>query len=125
MSDVDEPLGHQLLREASVNRKVNPRSSLVLAVAAAEVGFKRFAAKTLPDSGWILQLPAPPLLDMITAFPWERLGATINGKKPAIPELLKAELKKAVTLRNKIVHTGTPVLSSKTLDSVLTAVRDV
>jgi hypothetical protein len=125
LGEEDEPLGHQLLREASVNRKVNPRSSLVLAVAAAEVGFKRFAAKALPDSAWVLDLPAPPLFDMISAFPWEKLGVTINGKTPTIPDSLKAELKKAVTLRNKIVHTGTPVLSSDTLDSVLTSVRDL
>jgi hypothetical protein len=49
VEDVDEPLGHQLLREAAVNRPNNLRSSLVLAVVAAEVGFKQFVSKALPD----------------------------------------------------------------------------
>ena len=54
-----------------INR--NPRSSLILGVAAAEVGFKQFASKTLPDTAWLLEFPSPPLFDMLQKFPWKQL----------------------------------------------------
>ena len=121
---LDEPLGHELLREASANRKANPRSSLVLAVAAAEVSFKQFVARMVPDGAWILELPTPPLIDMLAAFPWLTLKAKINGKAVIIPDPIKNQLKKAIMLRNKIVHAGTVELKKETLDSVLTSVHD-
>ena len=80
LTDTDEPLGHELLREAILNRKANPRSSLVLAVAAAEVGFKQFAARVFPDAAWILELPTSPLTEMLAKFPWAALKEKISGK---------------------------------------------
>jgi hypothetical protein len=120
-----EPLGHELLREADVNRQSNPRSSLILGVVAAEVGFKQFASKTLPDTAWLLELPSPPLIEMLYKFPWEQLKLRINGKVPVVPESIIEELKKGVTLRNKIVHSGVANLSPDTLDSVLDAVKNL
>jgi hypothetical protein len=126
LGDLDEPLAHELLREATMNRKSNLRSSLVLAVAAAEVGFKQFATKALPDSGWILSLPAPPLVDMLSSFPWAKLNFQVNGKLlSAIPDVIKRDMKKWVGIRNKIVHAGSVILTSETLDSALTSIRDL
>lgn len=126
LGDLDEPLGHQLLREAAANRKDNLRSSLVLAVVAAEVGFKQFASNTFPDTDWILEkLPSPPLNTMLQVFPWPKLGVLINGKVPSIPDSIQGVLKKAVTLRNQIVHLGVANLEVETVDSVITAVRDL
>jgi hypothetical protein len=121
----DEPLGHELLREANVNRNHNPRSSLILGVAAAEVGFKQFASKTFPDTAWLLELPSPPLIEMLYKFPWEQLKLRINGKVPAVPESIIEELRKGVTLRNKVVHSGVADLSRDTLNSVLDTVKNL
>jgi hypothetical protein len=122
--ELDEPLGHELLREAAANQKHNLRSSLVLAVAAAEIGFKQFASKAFPDTDWILQnLPSPPLDKMLQFFPWSKLGVKIYGKVPSIPDPITSELRKAVKLRNEIVHLGAPKgatkLKGETVDSVL------
>jgi len=127
LGDLDEPLAHELLREAATNRKENPRSSLVLAVVAAEVGFKQFASKSFPDADWILEkLPSPPLDKMLQAFPWSKLDVHINDKVPRIPDSIQNELKKAVLLRNQIVHSGVHTkLKVETVDSVLIAVRDL
>jgi hypothetical protein len=108
MKGTDEPLGHELLREADENRRNNPRSSLILGVAAAEVGFKQFASKSLPDTAWLLELPSPPLVEMLQKFPWEQLKLRINGKIPAVPDSIINELKKGVNLRNTIIHSGVP-----------------
>jgi len=127
LGELDEPLGHQLLREAAVNRKNNNlRSSLVLAVVAAEVGFKQFASRVFPDTDWILEnLPSPPLVKMLKVFPWPRLGLAINGRVPSVPDSIESELAKAVNLRNQIVHAGAGKLKAETVDSALTSVSDL
>jgi len=127
LGDLDEPLAHELLREAAASGEKSLRSSLVLAVVAAEVGFKQFASKVFPDTEWILEkLPSPPLETMLKTFPWSKLSVQVNGKVPSIPDSIQSELKKAVNLRNRIVHTGVPAnLKGESVDSVLTAVRDL
>jgi hypothetical protein len=122
---LDEPLGHQLLREANVNRRSNPRSALILAVAAAEVGFKHFASRRLPDTSWLLELPSPPVVEMLTKFPWSEIKLRINGKVPAVPNVLIEEIRVAVTLRNSLVHSGVANLSHERLNAILDAVRDL
>jgi hypothetical protein len=125
-SELDEPLGHELLREAWTNRGQNPRSSVVLAVAAAEVGFKQFASKSFPETAWILEsLQSPPLIHMLTKFPWSRLGLQLNNTVPTVPKSIIKELGNAVSLRNKIVHTGVAELKDTTVVSVIAAVRDL
>jgi hypothetical protein len=103
----------------------NPWKYAVLGVAAAEVGFKHFVSRTFPDTAWLLDLPSPPLTEMLNTFPWEQLKLRINDKVPAVPDLMIDELKTAVHLRNKIVHSGVAPLSSDTLESVLGTVRDL
>jgi hypothetical protein len=126
LGDLDEPLGHELLREAWTNRDTNLRSAIVLAVAAAEVGFKQFAMKVFPETGWILEtLQAPPLLKMLELFPWEKIKLAINGQAVTVPDSIKDELKKAITLRNEIVHGRSGSLTRDTTEEVLYSVRDL
>jgi len=125
--ELDEPVGHELLREAWANRAENPRSSIVLAVAAAEVGFKQFASKVLPDSAWILEsVQSPPLVKMLKdLFPWSRLNVRINGQNVTPPDSVTTTLEKAVHLRNDIVHGRAGNVNGKTATSVWVAVRDL
>jgi hypothetical protein len=120
----NEPLAHELLREAEINRESNPRSSLILGVAAAEVGFKHFVSEIFPDTTWLMELPSPPLIELINKFPWEKVKTRINNQVPAVPTLIMDELKKAITLRNKIVHSGIATLNPDTMDSIGNAVND-
>lgn len=124
--DLDEPLGHELLREAWSNLEANQRSAVVIAVAAAEVGFKQFAITFLPDTAWILEnLQSPPLNKMLDLFPWDKVKLAINQLPIAVPDVTKAELRKAVTLRNEIVHGGGRALTVDTAEAVLHTVRDL
>jgi hypothetical protein len=120
----NEPLAHELLREAEINRESNPRSSLILGVAAAEVGFKQFVSETFPDTSWLMELPSPPLIEMINKFPWEKVKTQINNQVPTVPTPILNELKKAITLRNKIVHSGIAALEPDTMGSIGNAVND-
>lgn len=124
--ELDEPFAHELLREAVANRKTNPRSSLVLAVAAAEIGFKQFVSRLLPDAAWLVEkLPSPELDKMLTQFPWHKLRLEIQGRTPQVPSPIRKKLKKAVELRNKVVHVGESQINAESLDYTLTSVRDL
>jgi len=126
LGDLDEPLGHELLREAWTNYDTNLRSAIVLAVAAAEVGFKQFAMKVFPETAWILEtLQSPPLSKMLDLFPWHKLKLVINGQPVTVPDSIKDELKKANTLRNEIVHGRSGSLTRDTTEEVLYTVRDL
>jgi hypothetical protein len=57
-----EPVAHELWREAWNLRHTNPRSSLVIGVAAAEVGLKQLIAASVPDAASLVEnIPSPPL----------------------------------------------------------------
>lgn len=60
---VDAPLAHELWREAWHLRGTNPRSALLIGMAALEVGVKHYISAVLPDAQWLLEeLPAPPVI---------------------------------------------------------------
>ena len=68
-SDIREPLAHQLLREAWNLRHTNPRISVVIGVAAAEVGMKQLVAMLVPHARWLVEeLPSPPLVPMMRHY---------------------------------------------------------
>ncbi len=55
-----QPLAHELFREAAEQQSENPRSCLILGVAAAEVGFKQLVGSLVPDAKWLADnAPSP------------------------------------------------------------------
>ena len=59
----DEPLGHEQHREALSHRVQNPRSSLMIAIAAAKISFKELVGDLVPAARWIIDnAPSPPLV---------------------------------------------------------------
>lgn len=122
-----EPLGHELYREAWEQRGVNPRSALILGVAAAEAGFKQFLGAIVPHARWLAEnAPSPPLVEMLEQYlPKLPARNTFAGKVLAPPPELLSTLRKGVRLRNELSHRGVASLERDTLESVLSAVRDV
>jgi hypothetical protein len=62
---------------------------------------------------------------MFKVFPWPKLTVRINGKVPSIPGSIKSGLKKAVELRNQVVHAGVAKLEAENVDYALTSARDL
>jgi hypothetical protein len=59
--EVEEPLAHELLREARAALYGSPRSALLLAATALETGVKTHLSKLVPDAGWLLaEMPSAP-----------------------------------------------------------------
>ena len=121
-----EPLGHELFQEAWKQRTELPRSSLMIGMTAAEVGFKMFVADLVPHAEWLaMHAPTPPLVQMLTDYlPLLPVRQHIKDYPVAVPNEILRILKKGVLLRNETTHVGKSV-GSDTLKEILLAVRDL
>jgi hypothetical protein len=124
----EEPLGHELFLEAMALRFENPRSSLLIGISAAEVGFKSFVGMLVPDAEWLaLHAPTPPLTRMLTDYlPILPVKYRLGNPQvaPFAPKKMIETIKKGVLLRNEIAHAGGEV-SEETLQEILYAVHDL
>ena len=102
-----EPVAHELWREAWNLRHRNSRSSLVIGVAAAEVGLKQLIAALVPHAKSLVEnIPSPPLDTMIRkVLPDLPIKADIEPARRA-PRHLRTAIIAAVEDRNRIVHLG-------------------
>jgi hypothetical protein len=122
----EEPLGHQLFREAWNQRSSHPRSALVIGVAAAEVGLKKLIGTLVPEAQWLVdEIQTPSFGKMVRKYlPLLPVKARFHGKKIAPPGALIKRLDRAVECRNKVVHAGEPPPQSEKLEEMLRAVDD-
>lgn len=123
LQDDEEPLAHQLLREAWDLKYSSPRSSVVIGVSAAEVGLKRLIVDLAPVTRWLMEeLPSPPLVRMMTHYlPELEIRAPVP-REDRCPGQLRKRLQAAVEARNRVVHRGEqPELS---LYAALRSVRE-
>jgi hypothetical protein len=106
----EEPLGHQLFREAWSERERHPRSALVIGVAAAEVGFKKLVGGLVPQAQWLMdEVQTPSLAKMLRKFlPTLPVKFRFQGKSIRPPNVLLNKLDRAIEYRNKLVHAGQP-----------------
>lgn len=123
---VDEPLGHQLHREAWAQHLSNPRSALAIGMAAAEIGFKRLVGDLVPAAAWMVEnVASPPLVDMLTGYlPTLPVRLRIGDRTAIPPWIIEILKKKGVTTRNKLLHRGDPPRAD-TVREVLGAVKDL
>jgi hypothetical protein len=126
-SNAEEPLGHELLREAADLRHIAPRSALLVGMSAVEVGFKELVADLVPKAGWLVEeSPTPPVIKMLDQYlPTLPARLDFSGRVLPPPSPIMEELKKAIFARNKVTHAGGRPLTGDTLDEVLRAVEDV
>ena len=102
-SGVVEPTSEELLREASA--APTPRAGLLLAVAAAEVGFKELVVDLIPEVKWLaLNAPSPPLVGLLkNSLPELPVR---QGVAAPPPRELRNVMDKAVKARNELAHQG-------------------
>jgi hypothetical protein len=104
-SGIAEPTSEELLREASAASGANPRAGLLLAVAAAEVGFKELVIDLVPEVRWLtLNVPSPPLVKLLSHYLPEL--PVRHGVAAPPPRELRRVMQKAVDTRNELAHQG-------------------
>ena len=116
-----------LFREAWKLRDSSPRSALVIGVASLEAGFKKFVAELVPEAEWLLEeVPAPPLVEMLTNYlPKLPARCTFGGEVQRPPQKLLEAIGKAARKRNRVVHRGSSAVEREVLKEWLLAIRDV
>lgn len=121
-----EPLGHDLFLEAWQQLATNPRSALIIGIAAAEVGFKQCIGQLVPDAEWLANnVPSPPLRNMISEYlPSLPAKLKIEGQVLTPPKRVRTQLNKGVEARNKTTHVGSAPPNTKDLEELLLSVRD-
>ncbi len=112
-ADIQEPLGHQLLREAKSIVDQNHRSALLICYSALEVGIKQHISNCSPAAGWLaMYAPTPPLFKILRDY-----LPKIHGDKQDFSNwaAITAELNiiNAFTEdRNRLAHRGESIKGS-------------
>ena len=122
-----EPVYHELFREAWGQRNDNPRSSLVTGISSLEVAIKSTIGALIPEASWLAEnMPSPPVIRLLNEY-LPLLPATnkINNKILPPPKETMDLIKKGVTIRNKITHIGGKPPNYDTLEEILEAARDI
>ncbi len=119
---MSEPTSEELLREAWAVHTANPRAGLLLAVAAAEVGFKELVVDLVPQTQWLtLNVPSPPLVGLLkNSLPELPVR---QGNATAAPQELRKVVQKAVEARNTLAHQGEFDSLGVDLDEIIDVVR--
>lgn len=124
---VMEPVAHQLLREAIDVSQANPRSALVIGIAAIETGFKHLVATLIPGAAWLVEnVPSPPLVKMLVNYlPALPVRPEVADGLASPPKYVRQLLAKAIEERNRVAHTGIGSMTAKELGKLLDAAGDL
>jgi hypothetical protein len=123
---INEPLGHQMFREAWDERHHNPRSALMVAIAGLEVGFKQLVIQLAPQTDWLMrEIQSPPVDKMLANYlPTLEARNTIPGRTPQVPREIRRLVGDGLKMRNDLAHRGEYAILYDALEPVLLAVRD-
>lgn len=106
----EDPLAHQLAREARELSQPNPRAALLLAHAALEVAVKRHISLKVPITQWLMdESPAPPLRKMILGYlPLLNTDSILMAKMDEAKSILRLskKLDDFSKARNDLAHRG-------------------
>jgi hypothetical protein len=124
---ISAPLHHDLFREAWNQRYENPRSVLVIGMAAAELSIKHCISTLVPDAEWLAtNLPTPPLVRMLIDYlPKLPTRYKLDGQVKVPPNDVLDTLRKGVTIRNQLSHAGNVNPSIDDVEEILRAVQDL
>jgi hypothetical protein len=121
----DEPLAYALWREAWELRGPNPRSALLVGMAALEVGVKHYVSAVAPDTRWLLEdFPAPPIQRLLNEYIPGLPTPTGVTPEPVGQEATEV-IRDAQSLRNKVAHAGRQSIPPDKLERMLQVARGV
>ncbi len=125
---INEPIGHEMFSEAWEIRNSNPRSSLIIGIAAIEAGFAACVTTLVPNAGWLInKIPSPPLVDMLKNYlPLLPCKNQVIDKAVPPPSSIRKILDKAIENRNQIAHGRVNTLKKDfDLEEFLRSARDI
>jgi hypothetical protein len=125
-NNINEPVYHELFREAWSQRVENPRSAIAIGVAAVEVGTKILISKIVPNTKWLMEhLPMPPVYEMLNKYLPTLQSLNKARSNCIIPKSLKKTILKLIEIRNDLVHVGSFIENKKDIEDMLEDVKDI
>ncbi len=123
----EEPLGHELFREAWVQMHTSQRSAIVMAMTAAEIAVKQCIITLVPATEWLIQnIPSPPLETMLRDYlPKLPFRCAPPNKVPQLSKTYMDTIRKGVQIRNRIAHMVVKPPHLDSIEEVLLAVHDL
>jgi hypothetical protein len=123
----EEPLAHELLREAKILSGSSPRSALLTLATALETGIKTYIAQTAPQTkGLIDRLPSPPIDQLFRNY-LPALHACIGQNVPYWEKLngLFASCQKLFKDRNDLTHARSASVEPEKLATYISTASDL
>lgn len=107
-SNREEPLAHELLREAKGLFGVNDRSALLICYSALEVGIKQHIGACAPIAQWLVKhSPSPPIQKILKEYLPEIHKHNPNFMKwSSIESRLNKKISAFTEDRNRLAHRG-------------------
>jgi hypothetical protein len=131
-SELEAALGQEVVSHVQVAHDMlrsswdlTDAAKLVMSVAAAEVGVKRFIAQLVPLAAWLMEeLQAPPVWRILRDYVKQLPLLNCEADEP-VPKYLVTAMQRAAEHRNKIVHSGRLEMTAAEVDAVHEQVRDL
>ena len=128
VDNMNEPLGHQLLREAKeffVQHHL--RTAALIAYVALETGTKQFIQYAAPASSWLIaNIQSPPITKLLRGYIPQLVNPVLLAEKKWLNlKPLLNRLDKLMVCRNNIVHFGNVSDDKPIPDSYLSDVSDI
>jgi hypothetical protein len=104
----EEPLGHELFREAGSLLHSAPRSALLMLANALEAGVKSYISERVPVTQWLLtETQSPPIKKMLQKFvPTLRPAAPVDLSHWSGLTTMFNRIERRITERNHLTHLG-------------------
>jgi hypothetical protein len=119
------PIADEIIRESWAVRQSNPRSAVVLAMAATEAGFRRLVSDLVPHAEYLVQeLQTPPLTQLLKKY-LPQLPLRSSPRLAVLPKSVMRKLTKAIELRNNIVHKGAQAPDEQAVEEAVAVASDL
>jgi len=124
--DTGEPVYHELMREAKELQHSSPRSSVLIAVSAAEVAVKSVVMNKVSETKWLFDnIQSPPVVKILLDY----LPTLFSDEQPFYEAKKEDRLIKtieyAVYIRNQMVHKGSLPPKPKKVSKIINAVQEL
>jgi hypothetical protein len=123
---LEEPVYHELLREAKELKFKSSRSAILISISAAEVAVKEVLYNIVPNSQWLIEnIQSPPVFRIIKDYFPQIIPEEKYIKIKENCESLTIALKKAVFIRNRIAHRGESPPEDEKVEGIIQSVEQL
>ena len=121
-----EPVGHELLREAKELQHSSPRSAVLIAVAAVEVAVKSVIVGKVSDAAWLIDtIQSPPVVDILIDYFPRLFSEEKQFWEPTKERGIIKTIYDAVGIRNQIANKGDPPPKREKIAEIIAAAQEL